>query len=926
MAKKGHLISKDEREDMARLFINTMGTMKGKSVAAPNLYVQKDGKRKLSIPGWSIMTYDDDNSRIINSVLTRLESTVYMSVNILESRAELEELELKVSNCNDNIIILRDFFVDLDIHNTEFAAKIEETCDVIIEYLVAHHADCITFINKTGHGLAVHHVHQFIQRGESAWFEHIQAYNILFDQYKGIISSLNLEELVEVDTKVKSLNRVCKVPGSINPDGTVCVIAYANIVTSQQSVNAIYKSYNIMPEQLCSVLKKKSKRSRKMQQYDTAEYQHDALDVTANFKEKSVCIAAYNRLVRLFPLRAWKDGEGRGMFLFLLYNCGKVAVGQDEAYRKVMELREQMAEPKEIEDVISSIECIDEHVDNECHKKGFYLYNLATIADCLNLSDDEKRLAGFTEIEEQKRQIADNRVINAERDKLIAKLYLEEHLSSRAIEKRIKEECPNVKASYKTIQRAIRRLELDCHSTVDTVEYETKRVYANYKDRRIENVGQHSPYTLLSTSSNIDINTKTQDNDSSTKCTYRIHLMKDTSPNRIRFMEAIGHGNNAICLGGPGTGKSYLMNQYVNSHLGVLVTAPSGAAADRVNGVTIHKGFHLKKNVYGPNDSVTADEVASLKEINVVCIDECGNLRKDIFHHVIAIIRKAEQTYHKRIQVLLFGDFEQLKPVCPKKDYEQLALLWGNWTDSTILSDSNILKELHLSGLYLTQVHRQDNPEYQYFLAQIKEGNVSSAIAYFNKRVNGESAKLKDYMHLCPYIRQVTEINNNIISTFLSDKSVKRKTYLAEECNMKNGTSISITLFMGERVMTNQNGREYKNGTIGTVVKLNEKSITIITDDNRRIRIDKTHIYDDNGACLMIQIPVVPAYAMTIHKAQGATFDKVVVHGGCFEAGQLYVGLSRTRDINNLILAEPIRPKEVMVDKSWLNYVSFSVD
>ena len=238
--------------------------------------------------------------------------------------------------------------------------------------------------------------------------------------------------------------------------------------------------------------------------------------------------------------------------------------------------------------------------------------------------------------------------------------------------------------------------------------------------------------------------------------------------------------------------------------------------------------------------------------------------------------------------------------------------------------------------LYLTGSKRSENEEYINILNNIAIGkNLKQCVSYINTNVEIRNfAKLlyeqTGAVYLTAYRNEVDAINEyHVAQHKLTDSTYTELEY--KENNFQNNTSanakypvkLNLPVYIGMPVMTILNSEGlYANGTRGIITKIKKNSITIKDINGKVINIHRKKIYAlNNEEAYIYQFPIVPAYAMTIHKAQGLTLNRIILNPKTFVTGQAYVALSRVRCLKNIILTRKLREDDILIDDSTVKYI-----
>ena len=350
-------------------------------------------------------------------------------------------------------------------------------------------------------------------------------------------------------------------------------------------------------------------------------------------------------------------------------------------------------------------------------------------------------------------------------------------------------------------------------------------------------------------------------------------------------------GKNVCLLGSAGTGKTATIQEAckILTKMGKQVKKVSlyGLAAQLVGGITIHSAFNIPLKLKGFIPS--KQNVRRIGCTDVLIVDEISIVNKSMFD----IIGKCLSFYEGKMQIVVVGDFYQLEPIC-------------NGDNSEFAFESDYWKILNFSVCILKKIVRQDNPEYISNLQKVRVGDKSS-FRYFMTHMNRHW--MEDAIAICTHCQDADEINERKISALIGNES---KVYCANyegeiDKNLLQGEK-TLTIKTGMRVMTTLNSNEgYQNGSMGEVVGFDEDNISVRFDyDGQihkigwvRVKMNRT---DRDETTDVVFMPLRPAYAITIHKSQGQTFDKVNIVIGqrkVFAHGQLYVALTRCRSIEN---------------------------
>lgn len=404
-----------------------------------------------------------------------------------------------------------------------------------------------------------------------------------------------------------------------------------------------------------------------------------------------------------------------------------------------------------------------------------------------------------------------------------------------------------------------------------------------------------------------------------------------------KFLEQTGI--NVFLTGKAGTGKtSFLRDLRQSSPKRMIVVAPTGVAAINAGGVTIHSFFQLPFGPHLPGVLRTGGEkrmnfskekIAVIRSLDLLVIDEISMVRADLLDAMNDVLRR----YRDRdkpfggVQLLMIGDLQQLAPVVKQPEWELL----GKYYESPYFFDSAALREAKYITLELKHVYRQSDTGFIDILNRVRENTVTPDILErLNSRyVPGFVPDDKDgYITLTSHNDTARAINERRMAgldtpphTFSCDIEGDFPEYLFP-------TDRELTLKAGAQVMFVKNDptglQRYFNGKIGRITRIGESKIEVALDDlaepvevepgewtNVKYTVDpQTREISETVEGIFRQYPLRAAWAITIHKSQGLTFDRVIIDAAhSFSHGQVYVALSRCRSFEGLVLRTPLQKK-----------------
>lgn len=408
-------------------------------------------------------------------------------------------------------------------------------------------------------------------------------------------------------------------------------------------------------------------------------------------------------------------------------------------------------------------------------------------------------------------------------------------------------------------------------------------------------------------------------------------MLNFTSEQQYAF-DIMMKGENVFLTGEAGTGKSYVINEFIRINKekkkNVLVCAPTGIAAIHIGGVTIHRSFEASTQPQIDKHIRYVPDV--VREADIIIIDEISMCRVDLFDFVTRKIAKAEELCLQRKQFIVVGDFFQLPPVTTTEDLKVLKEVYPHY-DKGFAFESENWQDYHFQFIELKQVMRQSQDR---FISQLNKARIGDVdcIEYFNKYAKKE--QIENGIILTATNKTAEKINNEELNK-IKHKARKYKAFVSGDVKESDKPTFDvIKLKVGARVIILVNDTEdfqYQNGSLGTVMKLSDNSVVVRLDTNQIVtivpyewKIENYKIVNEINEGVeyrrlnkikvgsFIQMPLKLAYAITIHKSQGQTYDKVNLLPYSFDCGQLYVALSRVKSIEGLCLIQRMRREHLI--------------
>lgn len=403
------------------------------------------------------------------------------------------------------------------------------------------------------------------------------------------------------------------------------------------------------------------------------------------------------------------------------------------------------------------------------------------------------------------------------------------------------------------------------------------------------------------------------------------------------YYDILMSGSNAFITGDAGVGKSYLINKFIESRqsagYNVVVCAPTGVAAINVNGSTIHRTFQAPLNPILENEKVKV--LGVLVKADTVIIDEISMCRFDLFGYVAKCIGYANKVRIERhnkpsIQLVVVGDFFQLPPVMRDETRDIFKEYYGVDVGYGFAFQSPYWKKFQFKNLVLKESMRQKDVDFINNLNAARVGDKGS-IKFF--RYCSRDSEIDNAIYLCGTNKKAREQNDYKFSKI----DGKSYTYYSEiEGDVKDSdkmTEDELTLKVGARVMAliNDKNDRFQNGSLGEVIECRENYVIVRFDNGCTVGVDR-YCWEIKGYSLkedklskdtigtFTQLPLKLAFAITIHKSQGQTYDSVNLNPFCWDCGQLYVALSRVRGIDGLHIDGFLSEKYLIVSKDVLAF------
>ena len=426
-------------------------------------------------------------------------------------------------------------------------------------------------------------------------------------------------------------------------------------------------------------------------------------------------------------------------------------------------------------------------------------------------------------------------------------------------------------------------------------------------------------------------------------------------------LQIVNYTRRSLFLTGKaGTGKStflrYICQTTKKKH---VVLAPTGIAAINAGGATLHSFFKIPFHPILPNDvrfaerhiketlKYSGEKRKIIRELELIIIDEISMVRADIIDFVDKVLRIYSDNRREPFggkQVLLVGDIYQLEPVV-KEDERQLL---RPFYPSHFFFDAHVFRQMPLVSIELRKVYRQNNPHFISLLDKIRCNQISTAdLAILNQRVGKSLPSDSTHLSITLSTRRdtVDHINEQCLDALPGDKQVLIGEITGDFPESTLPTSMQLELKVGSQVMFIKNDveRRWVNGTLGVVTAMDVSNgdgdenncISVMTEEGTEYDVgldiwsnmrytynEKEQKIEEEEIGRFIQYPLKLAWAITVHKSQGLTFQHVNIDfsGGAFACGQTYVALSRCVSLEGISLKEPLRLSDIFVNSEVVRF------
>ena len=407
-------------------------------------------------------------------------------------------------------------------------------------------------------------------------------------------------------------------------------------------------------------------------------------------------------------------------------------------------------------------------------------------------------------------------------------------------------------------------------------------------------------------------------------------------------------GRSIFLTGKAGTGKTTFLKTVVEqSKKRTIVVAPTGVAAINAGGMTIHSFFQLPFTPYVPNARIQSkfdfgkEKRRIIASLDLLIIDEISMVRSDLLDAIDSVLRRYRDHYKPfgGVQLLMIGDLQQLTPVVTPED----EALLKPYYDTPYFFGSKALQQIEYVTILLSQVFRQEDKAFLDVLNHIREAHpTTNDIATLNQRCQPAfiPKQGEGYIHLTTHNYLADNYNENELKKLPGHSYTFQAQIEGNFPEYSYPTSEVLTLKEGAQVMFVKNDpsgeHRYYNGRIGEIVEISENRVCVLcAGDAEGIEVEplewenaqyqlnpETRVIESKVQGTFRQLPLRLAWAITIHKSQGLTFERAIIDANLsFAPGQVYVALSRCKTLEGMVLSQPIEARAIIADKRVEDYI-----
>ena len=425
--------------------------------------------------------------------------------------------------------------------------------------------------------------------------------------------------------------------------------------------------------------------------------------------------------------------------------------------------------------------------------------------------------------------------------------------------------------------------------------------------------------------------------------------MQTNEPLNLAFDFVQYTGQHIFLTGKAGTGKTtFLLNLKNKSPKRMIVVAPTGVAAINAGGITIHSFFQLSfapqigiENTSPQQRRFSKEKINIIRSLDLLVIDEISMVRADILDAIDGVLRRFRDRSKPfgGVQLLMIGDLQQLSPVVKNDEWNLLKTTY----DTVYFFSSKVLRETSYVSIELLHVYRQQDNKFISILNKVRDNKLDqNALTALNQRYipdfNPETEE--GYITLCTHNAHAHRINDTKLQQLAPKEQIFNASTEGKFPEYSFPTDFELKLKIGAQVMFVKNDplpeKLFYNGKIGEITSISEDVIFVQCPDeeseievtpllweNIKYTIDKeTSEIKETVEGSFLQFPLKLAWAITIHKSQGLTFERAIIDAeASFAHGQVYVALSRCKTLEGMVLSTPISSRSIINDNTVSGFI-----